>query len=182
MGVALMSDIQPNPKPAFLDWNYRADCRCERDFGLDRTIFLNLGGGLIRTPEEIAKQMIDMLPIEVWNRNTTFLDPCCKSGVFLKYISDRLLVCPDLIEAFPNPRERVQHIQLKQLHGIAWTDETYWQCRKQVNRSIRDDEPNSIRLVPNLLHIIKSKEAFQKILKENFGRMNFDIVIGNILP
>ena len=149
-----MSNTPPTPKPAFLDWNYHADIPCNSDFGLAPQESLEeLHGALTRTPEEIAKQMIDMLPIEVWNRNTTFLDPCCKSGVFLKYISDRLLVCPDLIEAFPNPIDRVDHIRLNQLFGIAWTSETLLISSYQVDRVMGF---NSVKFVPNIKDIMNN--------------------------
>jgi excinuclease UvrABC ATPase subunit len=36
--------------------------------------------------------MLDSLPQELFSDpNTTFLDPCCKSGVFLREIAKRLL-------------------------------------------------------------------------------------------
>ena len=37
----------------------------------------------IANPPELANKIIDMLPQELFeNPDTTFLDPCCKSGVF----------------------------------------------------------------------------------------------------
>lgn len=53
----------------------------------------NLSNDEVFTPPEIANQMLDMLPQELFqNPDTTFLDPACKSGVFLREIAKRLIV------------------------------------------------------------------------------------------
>lgn len=45
----------------------------------------NLSNDEVFTPPELANKIIDMLPQELFeNPDTTFLDPCCKSGVFLR--------------------------------------------------------------------------------------------------
>ena len=45
----------------------------------------NLSNDEVFTPPEVANKMIDLLPKELFERDTTtFLDPCCKSGVFLR--------------------------------------------------------------------------------------------------
>lgn len=53
----------------------------------------NLSSDEVFTSPKIANEMLDMLPQELFeNPNTTFLDPCTKSGVFLREIAKRLLV------------------------------------------------------------------------------------------
>ena len=45
----------------------------------------NLSNDEVFTPPEIVNQMLDMLPQELFrNPDTTFLDPACKTGVFLR--------------------------------------------------------------------------------------------------
>ena len=52
----------------------------------------NLSNDEVFTPPTLANQILDMLPQELFsNKNTTFLDPCCKSGVFLREIAKRLI-------------------------------------------------------------------------------------------
>jgi site-specific DNA-methyltransferase (adenine-specific) len=47
----------------------------------------------VPTPPKIARSMLDLLPPAVWsNPDYKWLDPCCKSGVFLREIAARLLV------------------------------------------------------------------------------------------
>lgn len=52
----------------------------------------NLSNDEVFTPPEVVNQMLDMLPKEIWSdKNATFLDPTCKSGVFLREIAKRLI-------------------------------------------------------------------------------------------
>jgi site-specific DNA-methyltransferase (adenine-specific) len=51
----------------------------------------NLSSDEVFTPPQLANQMLDLLPKEIWsNKNSRFLDPVCKSGVFLREIAKRL--------------------------------------------------------------------------------------------
>ena len=53
----------------------------------------NLSNDEVFTPPEVANAMLDLLPKELFcDPNTTFLDPACKSGVFLREIAKRLLM------------------------------------------------------------------------------------------
>ena len=50
----------------------------------------NLSNDEVFTPPEIVNAMLDMLPQELFkNPDTTFLDPACKTGVFLRRTSGR---------------------------------------------------------------------------------------------
>lgn len=52
----------------------------------------NLSNDEVFTPPLIANQMLDLLPQEIFeSKETTFLDPFTKSGVFLREITKRLL-------------------------------------------------------------------------------------------
>ena len=52
----------------------------------------NLSNDEVFTPPEVANKMLDLLPQEVFaSKETTFLDPFTKSGVFLREITKRLL-------------------------------------------------------------------------------------------
>lgn len=74
---------------------------------------------LMITPVPIAKEMVNTLPDTVWNSDTTFIDPCCKSGIFLHEIYLKLMETESLIKEFPDKAERRQHILHNQLFGIA---------------------------------------------------------------
>ena len=55
------------------------------------TCLANLSSDEVFTPPNVANQMLDSLPKELWSDKTvTFLDPVSKSGVFLREITKRL--------------------------------------------------------------------------------------------
>jgi len=91
----------------------------------------NLSNDEVFTPPDIVNKILDMLPQELFsNKNTTFLDPACKSGVFLREIAKRLLV--NLEDEIPNLKKRIDHIFHKQLFGIAITEMTSLLSRRSV--------------------------------------------------
>lgn len=103
----------------------------------------NLSNDEVFTPPNLANQMLDMLPQELFsNKNTTFLDPCCKSGVFLREIAKRLIV--GLEKDFPDLQKRLNHIFTKQLFGIAITELTSLLARRSVYCSKHADGKYSI--------------------------------------
>ncbi len=91
----------------------------------------NLSNDEVFTPPEVANAMLDLLPQELFSDpNTTFLDPACKSGVFLREIAKRLL--KGLEPIFPDLQERTEHIFKKQLFGIAITELTAHLSRRSL--------------------------------------------------
>ena len=91
----------------------------------------NLSSDEVFTPPELANKIIDMLPQELFeNPDTTFLDPCCKSGVFLREIAKRLI--KGLEQQIPDLEKRIEHIFSKQLFGIAITELTSLLSRRSV--------------------------------------------------
>ena len=91
----------------------------------------NLSNDEVFTSPDVVNQMLDMLPQELFeNPDTTFLDPACKTGVFLREIAKRLL--KGLENQIPDLQERVDHIFHKQLYGIAITELTSLLSRRGV--------------------------------------------------
>lgn len=91
----------------------------------------NLSNDEVFTPPELANKIIDMLPQELFeNPDTTFLDPCCKSGVFLREIAKRLL--KGLENQIPDLEKRIEHIFSRQLFGISITELTSLLSRRSV--------------------------------------------------
>jgi hypothetical protein len=77
----------------------------------------NLSNDEVFTPPEAANAMLDLLPQELFaSTETTFLDPACKSGVFLREIAKRLLDAH-----FPNYKEALDAINAKKSAGTALT-------------------------------------------------------------
>ncbi len=91
----------------------------------------NLSNDEVFTPPAVVNQMLDMLPAELWsNPDATFLDPACKTGIFLREIAKRLMT--GLEATIPDREERANHIFTQQLFGIAITDLTALLSRRSV--------------------------------------------------
>ncbi len=91
----------------------------------------NLSNDEVFTPPEVANGMLDLLPQELFeDPNTTFLDPACKSGVFLREIAKRLI--RGLQDKIPDLQQRLDHIFHEQLYGIAITELTSLLSRRSV--------------------------------------------------
>ncbi|MFO0803253.1 MAG: Eco57I restriction-modification methylase domain-containing protein [Gemmataceae bacterium] len=104
------------------------------------TCIANLSNDEVFTPPEFANRMLDTLA-EAWaaghnganiwaNKTVRFLDPCTKSGVFLREITRRLV--GGLATEIPDLQKRVDHILTKQVFGIAITHLTSLLARRSV--------------------------------------------------
>ena len=134
----------------------------------------------IYTPIPIAKDMVNILPEEVWNKDTTFLDPCCKSGVFLHEIYLKLMETPSMIQDFPDQAERRKHILQNQLYGISPNGMCQLMSTRTVYGTIQG-ENNIISFENNYLAVMQNtdKTFSYERLKKEFNTMKFDVVIGN---
>lgn len=95
------------------------------------TCLANLSSDEVFTPPNIANQMLDLLPQEIWRDPTvTFLDPATKTGIFLRETAKRLMV--GLEKEIPDKQKRINHIFTKQLYGIAITEITALLSRRSV--------------------------------------------------
>jgi SAM-dependent methyltransferase len=83
------------------------------------------------TPPALANRMLDLLPQSLWSDpQARFLDPACKSGVFLREIAKRL--GKGLEQTIPDRQERINHIMKNQLFGIAITKLTALMARRTL--------------------------------------------------
>ena len=95
------------------------------------TCLANLSNDEVFTPPQVVNRMLDMLPAELFrSKETKFLDPVSKSGVFLREIAKRLMI--GLESQIPDIHERADHIFTKQLFGIAITELTALTCRRSL--------------------------------------------------
>ncbi len=104
------------------------------------TCIANLSNDEVFTPPEFANRMLDTLA-EAWamrndggniwaDSTVTFLDPCTKSGVFLREITGRLI--KGLEAKIPELQTRVNHILTRQVYGIGITQLTSLLARRSA--------------------------------------------------
>lgn len=104
------------------------------------TCIANLSNDEVFTPPEFTNRMLDTLA-EAWaashngadlwaDKTVKFLDPCAKSGVFLREITSRLN--KGLADEIPDLNARVNHILTQQVFGIGITHLTSLLARRSV--------------------------------------------------
>lgn len=159
---------------------------------MDMDLFMQIMGGESRyagdqsttfTPPHIAKEMVDLLPDSVWNDKTTFLDLYCKTGVFLVEIYNRLDEALKKMPAYTDDQVRRTHILNEQLFGLSASDgmpllmsqrNLYGQIGVGNIRYIGADNMGYTDIIKqNDIDLLKA------CLQREFGKMNFDVVIGN---
>ncbi len=116
------------------------------------TCIANLSNDEVFTPPELANQMLDMLAdawasdnngANLWaDKSVKFLDPCTKSGVFLREITTRLT--KGLEAEIPDLQQRVDHILSRQVFGIGITKLTSLLARRSLYCSKNADSSHSI--------------------------------------
>lgn len=100
----------------------------------------NLSNDKVFTPPEFANSMLNALEkawsdennsTNIWsNPDLTFLDPCVKSGVYLREIVKRLNL--GLQYVIPDLSERINHIFSKQIFGIGTETVTSLMARRSI--------------------------------------------------
>ncbi|WP_066711004.1 Eco57I restriction-modification methylase domain-containing protein [Celeribacter ethanolicus] len=112
----------------------------------------NLSNDEVFTPPEFANRMLDTLA-EAWaadndganiwaDPSVRFLDPCTKSGVFLREITKRLI--DGLEPQIPELQARVDHILTRQVFGIGITELTAMLARRSLYCSKHANGEHSI--------------------------------------
>lgn len=109
-------------------------------------VIADLSNDEVRTPPRVANAMLDLLPEHVWaNPDLRWLDPACKTGVFPREITKRLMV--GLAKEIPDERERLEHILRDMVFGFAITELTALMSRRTVYCSKRADSEHSTVLL-----------------------------------
>ena len=167
----------------------------------------NLSSDEVFTPPEVANQVLDLLPKEVWSDpNIKILDPCCKTGIFLRESARRLMV--GLEKAIPDEEKRREHIFKKILFGIAITELTGLVSRRSLYYSkdassdysivqFKDSDGNitykrtehdyvqgKCRICGSPYENLERGDsmenyAYQFIHEQEASDMKFDVIIGN---
>ncbi len=94
-------------------------------------VISNLSNDEVFTPPKVANAVLDLLPPQVWSDPTLrWLDPGCKTGIFPREITKRLMV--GLAEVYPDEKERLEHILKNMVFAIAITEVTSLVSRRTL--------------------------------------------------
>lgn len=125
----------------------------------------HLSSDEVFTPPKLVNEILDTLPQELFKSpDSKFLDPCCKSGVFLREIAKRLI--DGLADKIPDLEQRLDHIFKNQLFGIAITELTALLSRRSVYCSKNANGEFSVTHFENADGNIEYKRTYHLWLKD----------------
>ena len=138
----------------------------------------NLSSDEVFTPPGVANDVLDMLPQELFqSRETTFLDPASKSGIFLREIAKRLLRAQ-----VPGYEQTAHEIQKKQKEGAALEqdDESFLAVLQENIDHIFHKQLFGIANT-ELTSLLSRRSVYcSKFPNSEFSISRFDSVEGNI--
>lgn len=122
------------------------------------SLFEALNSHEVFTPPRVARQMLDLLPTEIWSDpSIKILDPCTKSGVFLRESFYRLFTSLDgkgLYETengdiydLDDKQQRINHILKNMLFGIATSELTSYVARRTLYGVMRANSDKQLSAI-----------------------------------
>lgn len=138
----------------------------------------------IFTPKETVRHMCDLLEAEspgcFDDPNKKFVDLYMKSGLFIAEIVKRLYRSPKLKALFPTKAERLRHIFIAQVYGLAPTEIIYRIAANYILGCGIDINSHNLHKA-NALDTAKA-DKLNELLEENF-MINFDAPpLRDVLP
>ena len=135
----------------------------------------NLSSDEVFTPPNIVNEILDMLPKEIFNSTeTTFLDPCSKSGVFLREITKRLLEAQ--IPDYKNTSSLIESIEKGAIQE-AVKDGTLDLNDEEYEEKARKIGTDALKKHPDAGKLMEFEELLQEKLNHILTKQVFGIAI-----
>ena len=140
-----------------------------------------LSDNKVITPYNIAEKMVDDVLSNIdLELKTTFLDPVCKSGIFLKILYDKLMNHPLLVKSFKKPEDRSEHILENMLYGIALDELSVMIAKRTLHGQLVKNK--NIVYIKDYERNVKEKKykEVRDLIEKEFGKdMKIGVIIGN---
>lgn len=138
----------------------------------------NLSSDEVFTPPEMANQVLDLLPKSLWSDpNARFLDPCSKTGVFLREIAKRLIRAQ-----MPDFDQCMAVIDYKRANGeeLSAVDEAYLSRLQPILDHIFHDQLYGIGIT-HLTSLMTRRSLYcSKWANGPYSVVEFDTAEGNV--
>lgn len=166
--------ILPRQEDIVKEYKYKSE---KLLFGSDFTELYSKQLRREATPSWVVEDMVALLPNNIWNPYSKFLDIYCKSGIFLEVIIDQLMNRVDYsVIDLHEPKEIYRYIVENQIYALCWKKEYADLARTAINGKVFIEK--NIKLLEKDKSYITDKEFRTKFM-EIFGNMKIDAVVGN---
>lgn len=147
-----------------------------KTFDSSRFFYQNSGKGIVRTPEELAQEMISKIPEYIFESSTTtFLDPACGRGTFLIQITKKL---KSYGHSWENITSRIFGIDIDPFSGIKQAQYIIGSKNIIVQDFLEMSLPSNW---PKEFDVIVSNPPYSKKLDLKFLEKSVDLSGGQIL-
>ena len=148
-------------------------------------LFESLNNHEVFTPPRLAKQMLELFPDDVWTHpEYKFLDPCVKSGVFLREMFYKLFeglegkgkfAADDGITYDLNDnRQRINHIFKNMLYGIATSELTGYVSRRTLYGVMEADSDKQLSAIESFERSKNFRDWTEQQKLDFVGRNQFN--------
>lgn len=138
----------------------------------------SLSNDEVFTPPEVVNQMLDLLPNDIWkSKEVTFLDPACKTGVFLREAAKRL------IEArIPNYQEIARGVNEKRRRGgeLSEADKSFEEKLEIVTEHVFRNQLYGISITEMTSLLSRRGLYCSKYPNSKYSIIPFDNAEGNV--
>jgi len=147
-----------------------------KTFDSSRFFYQNSGKGIVRTPEELAQEMISKIPEYIFESSTTtFLDPACGRGTFLIQVTKKL---KSYGHSWENITSRIFGIDIDPFSGIKQAQYILGSKNIIVQDFLEMSLPSNW---PKEFDVIVSNPPYSKKLDLKFLEKSVDLSGGQIL-
>ena len=122
----------------------------------------------MQTQLDVVNKTLNLLPKDIWNPDTKFLDLSCSSGIYLKEILNRLLNSDSYngtpYESIP---DRTLYIISNQLYGVALSEKSFKASNENLKCKANIIKVESFDKILKCMNIIKTESEMSKLINKD---------------
>jgi len=135
-----------------------------------------------RVPDDIADDMVELFPEELFVPESKILDPFCRYGELLNAFRKRAMRSQAMIQAFPDEDDRYEYISDNMLYAIVIDEKGLKEVTRIIHGTANPRESHVVIFGTEAQYLTAMKANSKIFLKEKIEElklMHIDAVIGN---
>lgn len=135
-----------------------------------------------RVPDDIADDMVELFPEELFVPESKILDPFCRYGELLNAFRKRAMQSQAMIKAFPDEDDRYEYISDNMLYAIVIDEKGLKEVTRVIHGTANPRKSHVVMFGTEAQYLTAMKANSKIFLKEKLEElelMKIDAVIGN---